>query len=87
MTAVSQNVSASALTGMKFPKMVAGDYETHFSLANMGKDSRYMLALAEAAGVETPAIAAVSRRMAELCESGLGDFDFAVLAKPYLDPS
>jgi len=87
MTAVSQNVSASALTAMKFPTMAAGNFETHFSLSNMGKDSRYMLALAETAGVTTPAIAAVSRRMSELCDAGLGDLDFSALAKPYLDPS
>jgi 3-hydroxyisobutyrate dehydrogenase/glyoxylate/succinic semialdehyde reductase len=85
--AVSQNASASPLAAMKFPAMVAGDYETHFSLANMGKDSRYMLALAESAGVETPAIAAVSQRMSDLCDKGLGDLDFSVLAKPYLDPA
>lgn len=83
--AVSQNVSSSALSTMKFPLMSAGNFETHFSLANMGKDSRYMLALAEAAGVEIPAIAAVSRRMSELCETGLGDLDFSALAKPYID--
>jgi 3-hydroxyisobutyrate dehydrogenase-like beta-hydroxyacid dehydrogenase len=53
----------------------------------MGKDSRYMLALADAAGVPVPAIAAVSGRMAELCDAGLGELDFSVLAKPYLDPS
>lgn len=87
MKAVSENVSASILTTMKFPMMVAGNFETHFSLSNMGKDSRYMLALAEAAGVETPAIAAVSRRMSELCDEGLGNLDFSVLAKPYLEPS
>jgi len=86
MRAVSENVSSSVLTTMKFPLMVAGDYETHFSLANMGKDSRYMLALAEAAGVTVPAIAAVSGRMAELCGAGLGDLDFSALAKPYLQP-
>jgi 3-hydroxyisobutyrate dehydrogenase/glyoxylate/succinic semialdehyde reductase len=83
--AVSQNVSGSPLAAMKFPSMLAGNYDTHFSLANMGKDSRYMLALAEAAGVETPAIAAVSRRMGELCEAGLGGLDYSALAKPYLD--
>jgi 3-hydroxyisobutyrate dehydrogenase/glyoxylate/succinic semialdehyde reductase len=82
--AVSENVSSSTLTTMKFPMMIAGDFETHFSLSNMGKDSRYMLALAEAAGVETPAIAAVSRRMAELAADGLGELDFSVVAKPYL---
>jgi 3-hydroxyisobutyrate dehydrogenase-like beta-hydroxyacid dehydrogenase len=53
----------------------------------MGKDSRYMLALAEAAQVATPAIAAVSQRMHELCDRGLGDLDYSVLAKPYLDPA
>ncbi len=85
MDAVAQNASASVLTAMKFPAMAAGNYETHFSLANMGKDSRYMLALAASAGVETPAIAAVSHRMADLCDAGLGDLDFSVLAKPYLE--
>jgi 3-hydroxyisobutyrate dehydrogenase/glyoxylate/succinic semialdehyde reductase len=85
MRAVSENVSSSTLTTMKFPLMVAGNYEAHFSLSNMGKDSRYMLALAEAAGVETPAIAAVSKRMAELAADGLGDLDFSVVAKPYLN--
>jgi 3-hydroxyisobutyrate dehydrogenase/glyoxylate/succinic semialdehyde reductase len=83
--AVARNVSGSPLAAMKFPAMVAGDYDTHFSLANMGKDSRYMLALAAAAGVETPAIAAVSRRMADLCEAGLGGLDYSALAKPYLE--
>lgn len=85
INAVSQNACASVLTGMKFPLMATGNYEAHFSLSNMGKDSRYMLALAESAELETPAIAAVSKRMGELCEQGLGNSDFSVLAKPYLD--
>lgn len=83
--AVSRNVSASPLAAMKFPTMVAGNYETHFSLSNMGKDSRYMLALAKSAEVETPAIAAVSKRMADLCDAGLGGLDYSALAKPYLE--
>jgi 3-hydroxyisobutyrate dehydrogenase/glyoxylate/succinic semialdehyde reductase len=82
--AVAQNVSASPLAAMKFPTMVAGNFETHFSLSNMCKDSRYMLALAEAAGLQTPAIEAVSCRMGELCAAGLGELDYSVLAKPYL---
>jgi len=87
MKAVAENVSSSVLTTMKFPLMVAGNYETHFSLSNMGKDSRYMLSLAESAGVDVPAIAAVSARMAELCDAGMGDLDFSALAKPYLQQS
>ena len=78
-------MSASTLTAMKFPSMLAGDYETHFSMSNMGKDSRYMLELAESAGVETPAIAAVSKRLGDLCAEGMGDLDFSALAKPYLE--
>lgn len=81
--AVAENVSASPLAAMKFPTMVAGNFETHFSLSNMGKDSRYMLALAQAAGLQTPAIAAVSRRMEELCAAGLGELDYSALAQPY----
>lgn len=83
--AVSINACASGLTNSKFPMMASGNYETHFSLANMGKDSRYMLALSKSVGLETPAITAVSKRMGDLCEQGLGDLDFSVLAKPYLE--
>ncbi len=85
--AVSENASNSLLAGMKLPMMAAGNYEPHFSLSNMGKDSRYMLALAESVGLETPAIAAVSKRMEELAAAGLGDMDFSVVAKPYLQPA
>ena len=84
MDAVAHNVSASPLTAMKLPAMAAGNFETHFSLSNMSKDSRYMLALADEAQVPTPAIRAVSQRMAELCAAGLGDLDYSALAKPYL---
>lgn len=85
--AVSENASNSLLAGMKLPLMAAGNYETHFSLSNMGKDSRYMLALAESVGLKTPAIAAVSKRMEELSAEGLGDMDFSAVAKPYLQPA
>ena len=83
--AVAENASSSVLSGMKLPMMAAGDFDTHFSLDNMGKDSRYMLALADSAGIETPAIAAVSKRMTELSAAGLGDLDFSAVAEPYLD--
>ena len=82
--AVSGHGCASALIGMKLPAMAAGNFETHFSLSNMGKDTRYMLALAESSGLQTPAIAAVSKRMEELDAAGLGDLDFSAVVKPYL---
>ena len=82
--AVSQNASASVLASMKLSAMATGNFETHFSMANMGKDSRYMLALADSAGLDTPAIAAVSKRMEALSAEGLGELDFSAVAKPYL---
>lgn len=81
--AVSLNASASVLSGMKLPMMAEGNFETHFSLSNMGKDSRYVLTLAKSAGLHTPAILAVSERMEELSAEGMGDLDFSALAKPY----
>jgi 3-hydroxyisobutyrate dehydrogenase-like beta-hydroxyacid dehydrogenase len=84
LDAVSMNAHASGLSAMKLPGMASGDFDTHFSMSNMWKDSRYALALAEEAGIETPGIEAVSERMGELCQDGLGDLDFSALAKPYL---
>ncbi|MFM2242866.1 MAG: hypothetical protein RLZ97_1721 [Verrucomicrobiota bacterium] len=81
--AIADNACASPLAAMKLPTMAAGDFGTHFSLQNMLKDSRYVLELAD--GLSTPAIAAVSHRMAELCSQGLADLDYSALFAPYLD--
>jgi tripartite-type tricarboxylate transporter receptor subunit TctC len=63
---------------MKYPGILKGDFEPHFTMANMWKDSRYALALAESAGVNLPAITAVSARMGEMCAEGSGELDFSV---------
>jgi 3-hydroxyisobutyrate dehydrogenase/glyoxylate/succinic semialdehyde reductase len=81
--AVSRNACGSPLAAMKLPSMSRGEFEPHFSLANMLKDSRYVLELATAAGLDTPAIRSVSARMAELCDGGLADLDYSALAAPY----
>ncbi len=83
--AVGMNASGSVLAAMKLPTMAKGDFDTHFSLSNMLKDSRYVLELAKEAGIETPAIRTVSARMQELCENGLADRDYSALAAPYLE--
>lgn len=85
--AVALNAHASVLTAMKLPGMAAGDFETHFSMSNMWKDSSYAVTLADEAEIDAPAIKAVSARMLEMCEKGLGDLDFSALAKPYLHQS
>ncbi|BCX49429.1 oxidoreductase [Haloferula helveola] len=82
--AVNSNACGSVLSGMKLPTMATGDFTTHFSLDNMLKDSRYVRMLAE--GLETPAIDAVSARMAALCEAGMSNLDYSALMAPYLKP-
>lgn len=79
----TRNGSGSALMAMKYPGMIAGDFEPHFTMANMWKDSRYALALAESTGVQLPAMKAVSERMGEMCENGCADEDFSALVKAY----
>jgi 3-hydroxyisobutyrate dehydrogenase/glyoxylate/succinic semialdehyde reductase len=81
--AAIRNGSGSPLMAMKYPGMMKGDFEAHFTMANMLKDSRYALALAEAAGVELPAMAVVSAQMNEMCERGMADLDFSALIKAY----
>jgi 3-hydroxyisobutyrate dehydrogenase-like beta-hydroxyacid dehydrogenase len=81
--AAIKNGSGSPLMAMKYPGILAGDFEPHFTMANMWKDSRYALALAESAGIELPAISAVSARMGQMCEGGNADLDFSALAKAY----
>jgi 3-hydroxyisobutyrate dehydrogenase/glyoxylate/succinic semialdehyde reductase len=82
--AVAGNFCGSPLAAFKMPAMAGGNFETHFSLDNMRKDSQYALDLAAAAGLETLAIQAVSERMTRLCAEGLKDLDYSALAKPYL---
>jgi 3-hydroxyisobutyrate dehydrogenase/glyoxylate/succinic semialdehyde reductase len=82
--AVKGNLCCSPLAGFKLPTMASGEFETHFSLDNMRKDSVYALDLAASAGLETPAIEAVSGRMTELCAEGHGGLDYSAMAKPYL---
>lgn len=82
--AVMENASGSVLAGMKLPTMAAGNFETHFSLDNMRKDSAYAIELACEAKLETPAIDAVSRRLTDLCAQGMAGLDYSALAKPYL---
>ena len=82
--AIGAHGTASLLTSMKLPSMLTGDFETHFSLDNMRKDSVYALELAESCGLSIPAMTAVSQRMTELCAQGMADLDYTALVAPYL---
>lgn len=81
--AITQHGTASALVKMKLPGMLSGDFDTHFSLDNMRKDSVYARELAQQAGLEVPSIDTVSARMTELCAQGWAEKDYTALAAPY----
>jgi len=81
--AAIKNGSGSPLMAMKYPTMLKGDFDAHFTMANMLKDSKYALALAESAGVDLPAISVVSQRMNELCDQAMADLDYSALIKAY----
>ena len=81
--AAIKNGSGSPLMAMKYPGMLKGDFDAHFTMANMLKDSKYALALAESASVDLPAMSVVSQRMNELCEQGMADLDYSALFKAY----
>ncbi|MBK1829700.1 NAD(P)-dependent oxidoreductase [Verrucomicrobiaceae bacterium R5-34] len=80
---VASNVCGSILAAMKLPTMASGDFDTHFSLENMLKDSRFALELADRAGIETPGIAATSAAMEDGCKKGNASLDFSALYKAY----
>ena len=81
--AAIRNGSGSATMAMKYPGMMSGDFEPHFTMGNMFKDSQYALALGASAGVELPAMATVSACMGRMCEEGYSDLDFSALSKAY----
>ena len=85
--AVASNACASPLAAMKLPAMASGNYETHFSLENMLKDSKFALQLAQSASLELPGIQAVSNAMSDRCKKGDAQLDFSALFKAYQPPN
>lgn len=81
--AVLSNACGSPLAAMKLPTMASGDYDTHFSLDNMRKDSVFAIELAKQAGLKTPGIEATSATMTTLCENGCADLDYSALYKQF----
>ena len=80
---VSSNACGSLLASMKLPTMSSADYDTHFSLENMLKDSRFALQLAQDAGLDLPGLEATSTAMDSGCKKGDALLDFSALYKAY----
>ena len=81
--ALEQNACRSATMDMKLPKMIAGDYEAHFSLKHMFKDVQLGIHVANALDIEIPATTVTAGVMYGALNQGWGDYDFSALYKVY----
>ena len=81
--AIENNASGSVLTGMKLPSIMEGDYDPHFSLSNMFKDSKFALELAKQFELELPVHTTTANVMYRSLQKGHGEKDFSVIAKAY----
>ncbi len=81
--ALEHNAARSGVIDLKMPKMLSGDFSTHFSMKHMLKDAGLALSLSEALGVETPVASTVAAVLFQGVRNGLGDEDFAAIAKRY----
>ncbi|MBA2435892.1 MAG: NAD(P)-dependent oxidoreductase [Verrucomicrobiota bacterium] len=81
--AMKCNASNSTTLEMKLPLILAGDFETHFSVKHMLKDVRIASALAKQFSLDLP-VTEVSGDMlfAEL-KQGRGDADYSSVAQKY----
>ena len=81
--AIANNAMRSGVTDLKLPKMIAADYEPHFSLKHMFKDVQLGIQLANKLAIEIPATSTVAGVMFNAVTRGWGDLDFAAVAKAY----
>lgn len=81
--ALAHNACGSALTAMKLPTLVSGDYAPHFSLDNMFKDAQFALDLAKNQGLELPSLSTAANVMFNGIQNGDGQEDFSVIGKRF----
>lgn len=85
--AIGESSMRSPLSDAKIPAILEGDYEPHFSLANMLKDIDLSLALAEEQELNIPLTAILRDIFAEGLEKGWGNLDFSAVGQNYYLPS
>jgi len=81
--ALEQNACRSGAMDLKLPKMIAGDYEPHFSLKHMFKDVQLGIHIANALDLEIPATTTTAGAMYGAMQKGHGDLDYAAVFKAY----
>lgn len=85
MEAIEPNACFSGLVGMKLPRILERDYEPHFSLKHMFKDSQYALNLGKQLGLEQPVLSTTASVMFRAIQKGRGEQDYSVVAMNYQD--
>ena len=85
--AIELNAMRSGVTDLKLPKMIASDYEPHFSVKHMFKDVKLGIQLANKLDLEVPATSCVAGVLFNAISRGWGDLDYAALAKTYETPT
>jgi 3-hydroxyisobutyrate dehydrogenase-like beta-hydroxyacid dehydrogenase len=83
--AIEQNAMRSGVTDLKLPKMIAGDYDPHFSLKHMFKDVQLGVQLANQMGLDLPATTTVAGTLNRGLRQGWGDLDYAAVSKQFED--
>ncbi len=81
--ALAENACRSATMDLKLPKMIAGDYDPHFSLKHMFKDVQLGIHIANTLDIEVPATTVTASVMYGALDQGWADLDFASLFKVY----
>jgi len=81
--AIEHNACRSGVIEAKLPKMIAGDYEPHFSLKHMFKDVQLGIRLANGLNIEIPATTVTAGVLYGAINQGWADLDFSALYKIY----
>ncbi len=81
--AIRENACRSGVVELKLPKMVAGDFEPHFSLKHMFKDVQLGIQMANSLDLEIPVTTVTAGVMFGAMNRGWADLDFSALYKIY----
>ena len=81
--AMQGNGSNSPTLEMKLPKMIAGDFEPHFSVKHMLKDVEIAIRLGRAYGLSLGATEAARSSLLEEARQNRGDYDYSSLVHAF----
>jgi len=79
--AIEYNACRSGVSDLKLQAIIKKDFEPNFSLANMLKDSRLALKLAEKLKLEIPVTKTISQLLSRADGKGWGAQDFAIVSE------